>query len=75
VGGAAEAFFQQLAWGAVTERLVQALVIVELEVGGDAAPGFGAGEKPLVLIARLRHNEALNSGRILYLKIGRSLLR
>jgi len=36
-------------------------------------PSFGAGEKPLVLIARQWHHEALNPGRILYLKFGRSL--
>jgi hypothetical protein len=38
-------------------------------------PSFGAGEKPLALSAQRRHNEALNLGRILYLKIARSLLQ
>src|SRR2546427_244806 len=40
--GCSGSLLQQLTRGAVTERLVQALVVVEFEVGGDAA-------------ARLRH--------------------
>ena len=37
-------------------------------------PSFGAGEKPLALITRQRHNEGMKPGQDLYLKIERSLV-